>query len=294
VRSLRGSTGGGAPDPEGASTRVPTVVVSRRARPGADVELAAALAALVARAETAPGFLDAQVQPPDAAHPGEWVVVYRFTTFEGLERWLASDERTDALHHVDALVDGPVREQVVAVPGEPDPVTAVSAVRVRPGSEDAYRTHHRTVVRALEQVPGFRRAELLDPVDGRQREIVTVMVFDDRDSLQAWLDSDVRRQLLAELDPLVEGDRSVNVVGGWAGWFAPDGPVPGPPRWKQALVVLLALFPVSLGLSVGLDALVPGLPLVPSVLVGNVIGIAVLTWVLMPWLTRLLRSWLNR
>ena len=275
--------------------RAPTVVVARRPRPGADAALEAWLTRIVRAAEQAPGFVGAQVQPPDDAHPGEWVIVYRFATSEELEAWLGSDVRRALLAEGADLIEGPAREQVVAVPSTPEPVTAVSSVRVRPDQVDAYRAHHRRVVRALEETPGFVRAELLDPVDGLQDELVTILVFEDAASLQGWLGSPRRAELLAGMDALVEGDRSVNVLGGWAGWFAPAaGPVRGPRRWKQAATVLLALFPVSLGITLLRQALLPDLPVVPSVLGSNVIGIALLTWVLMPGLTRRLDPWLRR
>ncbi len=41
------------------------------------------------------------------------------------------------------------------------------------------------------------------------------------------------------------GERTVNVVGGFAGWFEAGGPAPVR-RWKSAAVVLLGLIPVSL------------------------------------------------
>ena len=53
-------------------------------------------------------------------------------------------------------------------------------------------------------------------------------------------------------------------------------------RWKQATIVLLALFPTALTLSLIRRWLLPDLPLVPTVFISNVLGIAVLTWFLMP------------
>ena len=279
----------------GRLSRTPTVVVSRRAAPGADGAVADWLEAIVAAARTAPGFEGAQVQPPDDTHPGEWVVVYRFATADDLQGWLGSPVRQRHLEDGSRLFVGAPREQVVAVPVEPEPVTAVSSVRVRPGSQAAVEAHHRRVLRALQRQPGFQRAELLHPVEGEQEETVTVMVFDDRDALQRWLDSPVRAILLADLDPLVESARAVNVLGGWAGWFAPGGGGdPGPRRWKQALTILGALFPVSLAIAVVRGALLPDLPFVWTVLLGNAVGVALLTWAVMPPLTRLLAGWLRR
>jgi hypothetical protein len=62
--------------------------------------------------------------------------------------------------------------------------------------------------------------------------------------------------MLAEIEPYLEGERTINVVGGFAGWFE----LPGAPvvkRWKQASIVLLALFPTTLVLTQVREWLLP-------------------------------------
>ena len=105
----------------------PTVIVSRRARPGRERELERWLRRLVTRVATAPGYVDAELQPPNSLHPGEWVVVYRFTDAGSLESWLQSPVRLAMMATGDDLVEN-ASEQVVAL--APDPVTAVSSIRV--------------------------------------------------------------------------------------------------------------------------------------------------------------------
>ena len=111
--------------------------------------------------------------------------------------------------------------------------------------------------------------------------------------LRSWLGSDERRQLLSRLDPHIEGTYTTNVLGGFAGWFTFDKSTE-PPRWKQALVVLIALFPIALLIAFVRTRLWPDAPMVPAVFIGNVIGISVLTWFVMPPLTRRLSRWLSR
>ena len=93
-------------------------------------------------------------------------------------------------------------------------------------------------------------------------------------NLDRWLDSDERRSWLTRIAPLIEGDRRMNVVGGFAGWFPATSDAQTPLRWKQAAAVLLALFPTSLVLTVLRQTLLPNLSLVPSVLLTNVLGVA--------------------
>ena len=77
-----------------------------------------------------------------------------------------------------------------------------------------------------------------------QDDLVVVLTFDTREHLDAWLASDERRRILAEMERHTIGARTFNVVGGFAGWFGMrDGH--DVKRWKSAATVLLALVPVS-------------------------------------------------
>lgn len=273
--------------------RTPTVIVARQPRPGRQREFERWLQRLVDAAGSAPGYVAAEVQPPDQLHPDEWVIAYRFRDAERLQAWLTSPERTALLAEGDGLVDGEAREQVVALTRHDEPVTAVSSVRVAPGNRETYRRLHREVVEHLQTFDGFLHSDLYEPVDGVQDDTVVVFAFDTREHLDRWLQSDERDRLVQRMDELAVSDRTVNVLGGFAGWFA-DGESPSVKRWKQALVVLAALFPTALLLTVARERLLPELPLAPGVLLVNIAGVAILTWVLMPFLTRRLHGWLRR
>lgn len=272
---------------------MPTVVVARTAKPGRDDEVAAWLRRLVDEARTWPGHVHAAIQPPNPVHPGEWVVLYQFETAEQLEAWLTSGARTAIMADGAHLIDGRQREQVIALAHNPEPVTAVASFRVKPGNETRYRELHDRLIARLGTFPGFLRSELFVPVEGVQDETVVVFAFDTRDHLDAWLGSDARRRMLDEIAPFVDGERTINVVGGFAGWFGAPGGV-DVKRWKQAALVLLAIFPTTLVITRIRIWLLPDVHWVLGVLIGNTLGVIALTWLLMPRLTRWLSGWLRR
>lgn len=272
---------------------MPTVVVARRPVAGHEREFERWLRRLTAMAREAPGHVGAEIHPPDDVHPGEWTIVYQFESADTLAAWLSSTSRSAILDEGRALVSGTAREQIVALEDQRESVTAFASFLVRPGAEERYAELYRRLIARLEQFPGYLRSELYEPVPGVQDETVVAFSFDSRDRLQDWLESDERGEVLDEIADVLERDPTLNVVGGFGGWFGQPGTVEVK-RWKQASIVLLALFPTSLMLTVVRGWLFPDLGLVLGVLFANVLGVIILSWLLMPPLTKWLANWLRR
>lgn len=224
------------------------------------------------------------------------MTVYSFGTVVDLDAWLQSDERTALMIEVESMLDGETKEQrVVGFRTAPEPVTIVLSQRIEPQNREAFVALHGDVVDRLSGFPGFLGSELLPPVEGVQDELVIVASFASRPDLDLWLESDSRTEWLDLIGQLIDGERTLNVVGGFGGWFPSRSSHPeGPRRWKQAIAVFIALFPTVLVITLVRGALFPNMNVVLAVFVGNVLGILILTYALMPPLTRLLAGWLNR
>jgi hypothetical protein len=274
----------------------PTVIVSRRVLPGADAAFQSWALRIRDAAHGFPGYRGAESQPPDANHPDDWVTAYSFATVDQLDAWLASSIRAALIDEGTELLAAPPREQRVAgLRLAPEPVTAVFSQRLRPGSEAAFEQLFTDVATVLRTFDGFLASDMLIPVDGVQSDHVVVVAFASRHQLDAWLDAPQRREWLERIEPLIEGDREMSVVGGFGGWFSGDNARPtGPPRWKQAVAVLLALYPTALSIGWLLRTASPDLPFAVSMLIANIAGVAALTWLLMPLVTKVLAPWLNR
>jgi antibiotic biosynthesis monooxygenase (ABM) superfamily enzyme len=271
--------------------RAATVVISREVRPGREAEFARWARRIQRAVRRARGFEDCVVQAPDPSG-NRWVITYRFSDAASLDRWLASPRRRALIERSGAYLASKPVEHRLADPVRGD-VTLVSAARVRYGAEAAYAALHEQAVAAARALGGLVRVELLPPVPGVQDETVSVLSFADRAALDRWLGSQERRDVLARMAELAESDRKLNVVDGFAGWFAGRGPS-APRRWKQALVVFAGLIPVSTLVTVTREALWPDLPMSAVILVSAVGNVGLLTWVVMPALVKYLRPWLVR
>jgi len=272
---------------------MPTVVIARSPVAGREAEFEQWLRRLVAAARRYPGHVHSDIQPPTDVHPGEWVILYQFADAESLHSWLTCEERDGLIAEGRGLHTAGVREQVVALAHQAEPVTAVASFLLVPGNEARYAEFHDRLIQAMVAFPGFIRSELFPPITGIQDDTVVLLSFDTREHLDAWLDSAERQRLLEEIDPYIEGERTLNIVGGFAGWFGRPG-MAKVKTWKQASVVLLGIIPISLVVTELRRRLLPDVNWLTAVLIGNVVGVALLSWVAMPFLTRLFAGWLRR
>jgi len=64
------------------------------------------------------------------------------------------------------------------------------------------------------------------------------------------------------------------------------------PKWKMAIVTLLGVFPTSLLLGETVGRGMVGWPLLPRSLIFATLMVALLTWLVMPVLTRALHNWI--
>ena len=125
-------------------------------------------------------------------------------------------------------------------------------------------------------------------------------------SLAAWEASDQRAWWLGAAQGIVVDTRRERLTG-IEGWF--DSPVerdvedvpgagraaprPAPPRWKQMIMIWFAFFPLSLLTSWVLGLLAPDLDLLPRVLVSTIVMTPVMTYLVLPQLTRRLEWFLH-
>lgn len=248
---------------------------------------------LITAAYRTRGYVSAGIERPNATHPGEWLVVYRFDSGPSLDAWLVSDARLQLLAEGRDLFVGDAVEQVVAGVAEQDNVRVVSSYQLKDDVETEHLLLHEKVLNELSRFEGFIRRDLLDTVPGVQPETVVTLTFDTKEHLLVWMESDERALALQELGSLTVGDLTTSVLDGFAGWF-PVGDTGAPvAKWKQAVVVFLALYPTVIFTSYLARWFWPDLNLLVAIFVGNVISIAILTWILMPALTLRFAGWLR-
>jgi uncharacterized protein len=173
-----------------------------------------------------------------------------------------------------------------------EPVTIVVSRDIVPGHEAEYQAWMRRMIELARRFPGNLGATVLLPdAPGSGRRIV-IHRWADEPSMHAWEVSEERNHLLREAEEfsMYHAQRAT----GLETWFALRdlGVVRPPPRWKMYLVTLVAGYVVGLLLAL---TLVPRLSDAPFLIRQAAISVAfttLLTFVVLPRLTRVLRRWL--
>ena len=154
----------------------------------------------------------------------------------------------------------------------------------------------RGLTRAAEAFPGYQGTELYPPPDDRQEEWVSVIHFDNHESLDRWLQSPVRAEWIKKLRDEIGNFHLTTLLSGFGAWFAEQvaGPQGGPPpAWKMAMTVLLGLYPTVMLLALLLGQYLSPLGMAASMLISNTLSVAACQWIVIPPLTSALGPWLH-
>lgn len=186
-----------------------------------------------------------------------------------------------------------MNEDYVTQAGSEGPVTVTLSRRVKPGREADYEAWISGVIDTARNFPGHQGVNVLRPRSANG-EYVLIYRYDSYDHCQAWENSAERAAWLAKLDDMVVGDPSVKRVTGLETWFdLPELPVAAhAPPYKMAIVLIVVVFVIVLALNLALGPFIGSWPLPLRILTIAVIQVLLMTYLVMPKVTRLLRKWL--
>ena len=184
----------------------------------------------------------------------------------------------------------------VGSPRDPSdgPVTTTVTRRVKPGHEVFYEQFLVGIIAAATRFPGHQGVEVFRPVSASEGEYRIVYRFDTGEHLRAWLDSDEHAAWLERAEPHAIGPMHTQFLTGLESWFTLPGRPgsPPPPPYKMAMLTWVTIFPLITLVVLALDPLLVRLDLVPRLAVTTAVTVPIMTWLVMPRVTRLLRRWL--
>lgn len=179
--------------------------------------------------------------------------------------------------------------------GSPEgPVTVVICRKIRPGKEAEFEDWLHGVCQEALRFPGHMGVNVIRPSEAGSREYVLIFRFDSYAHLAGWESSEVRAAWLARVEPLTEGAARRQVLTGMEHWFTlPGAPraLP-PPRHKMAMVTWLAIFPLVFVIGPAINDIAAVAPALVRTMLTAAILVTLMTYVVMPLMTRLFARWL--
>lgn len=176
-----------------------------------------------------------------------------------------------------------------------DAVTAVVTRRVKPGHEAAYEAALARLQADGAAFDGYLGATTQRPAPGAAEPVyISVIRFASLAQWQAFEHSERRAAFAAEVAPHVQADAVWDTHTGLEFWFSPPAGtvVAQPVRWRMALVMVVVVYALVALIGGAVAALLPSVPAPLRLLLTIALEVALLTWWLMPRLTRWLAPWI--
>jgi antibiotic biosynthesis monooxygenase (ABM) superfamily enzyme len=173
-----------------------------------------------------------------------------------------------------------------------EPIHIAITRRIKPGCEAEFQKLLQEFFKTSFAHIGVHGASMLVPPPGSSSpEFGILRTFANAQERDAFYASPMFKTWEDQIKPLTEGDPVHRELTGLEAWFrSPQNP---PPRWKMAVATYLGVVPVIMGLSLTIGPVVRSWNFLLNNLVFNACVVTLLTWVVMPFITRILHRWLH-
>jgi antibiotic biosynthesis monooxygenase (ABM) superfamily enzyme len=186
---------------------------------------------------------------------------------------------------------------------EEGPVTLIVTRKAKAGKTEEFERWLDGFIHEAMKFEGHLGVNIIRPPNMSNLEYAIILRFDNFENLAKWEKSEIREKWIEKGKDLTEGKAKVEKQIGLEFWFTPgldssvstvieERQLHQPPRYKMAIVVTGIIFILASVLIPQVEQATVGLPILLSRFVGVAIMVLLMTYVIMPSLTRLLRPWL--
>ena len=179
------------------------------------------------------------------------------------------------------------------------PVTLTITRRAKAGKTEEFERWLDGIIHEAMKFDGHMGVNVIRPSNMSNPEYLIILRFDNFENLEKWEKSEIRKIWIEKGEDLIEGKTKMEKQIGLEFWFTPSSSIGStvleqqpPPRYKMAIVVIGIIFVLVSTLLPQVEQATAGIPVLLSTLVGVTIMVLLMTYVIMPSVTRLLRPWL--
>lgn len=173
------------------------------------------------------------------------------------------------------------------------PITMIVSRRVKPGYESAFEQVNVNMIATTGRLERFPEVNIFRSLNPNNAEYCIILKFDCISKLRRWERSAVRRKWLIELNKFTLSCSEIPIVRGIETWFTlPIQRTIAPPRYKMALITWSAIFPLIVLINALFAPLLNQLPSITRSLVLTITLVLLMTYLLMPMMTKIFERWL--
>jgi uncharacterized protein len=176
-----------------------------------------------------------------------------------------------------------------------DMVTSFIQHELRPGHQAEYEAWLEKITPIAARFPGHQGIHFIKPLEGSSTYTV-VLRFDTLEHAQDWFQSEARRALIGEVERYLKKPENLEIKTGLEFWFKPHSGQEQASTLKQSIVTLVVLYPLTLIVPALVNQASTIVSILSNLFIANLvvdtIVVALLAYVLMPPVTRLLSGWL--
>jgi antibiotic biosynthesis monooxygenase (ABM) superfamily enzyme len=162
--------------------------------------------------------------------------------------------------------------------------------KITPGKEEEFKESLHNFLGQSFIHKGVHGAAIISSFPGADNnEIGILRTFEDEKERDAFYASDLFKQWETYASSITE-PAVYRQLTGLEAWFRSSTP---PPRWKMAIATLCGVFPTSIFLYYSTGWLLINLPVPLRLFITATLMVGILTWMVMPFITKILRLWLT-
>ena len=177
-------------------------------------------------------------------------------------------------------------------------VTFIITHKIQAGKQTEYEAWLKEIGDSCREYEGHLGANIIRPP--KTLNTYTVIVrFNNYENLEKWVQSDTRKHYIDGIVPMLEQGDQYEIKTGIDFWFTPlEARQQVPARYKQFLVVLSAIYPLSVVVPLALSPILKTIPILSSIFLSNLLVASVMVWLMtyaiMPPYTRSISKWLYK
>lgn len=179
------------------------------------------------------------------------------------------------------------------------PVTVNVKIKAKKGRIDEFEEWMDNIIHESMRFEGHMGVNIIRPSDASNPEYIVILRFNTYQNLAKWENSETQRIWFEKGKDLWEVEPRFAKQTGLEFWFTPfsrnaQAPAMQPPRYKMAIVTGVVIFALFITLLPLIENATAGLPFLVGVVIAIVVMVVLMTYLIMPAVTWLLRPWLSK